>query len=161
MISKNHFVYPALSIAKYLVWKASNNNKGITNKKLQKLVYYSQAWNLALYDEPLFKEQIQAWIHGPTVPIVYRKYKKYGFNLIKEDAKDCDIFSFNFDQRTIGLLNEVYDVYGKYDADYLEILTHSEEPWQNAREGLNYNEFSKAIISHEDMKNYYRKLKKK
>ncbi len=160
MVSNNHFVCPALYIAKYLIWKTNKNNKGITNKKLQKEVYYSQAWNLALYDEPLFKEEVEAWIHGPTIPIVYKRYKKYGYDLIKEHIKDSVISDFNLDGRTVGLLDNIYDVYGKYDADYLEILTHSEDPWQNAREGLNCNEFSKAIISLEDMKNYYKKLKK-
>ena len=33
----------------------------ITHLKLQKLVYYAQAWFLALNDKPLFEEEMQAW----------------------------------------------------------------------------------------------------
>ncbi|MFP5528706.1 Panacea domain-containing protein, partial [Peptococcus simiae] len=39
----------------------------MTHKKIQKLCYYAQAWYCALYDgTPLFKEEIQAWVHGPV-----------------------------------------------------------------------------------------------
>ncbi len=33
----------------------------MSSMKLQKLVYYSQAWHLVWDDEPLFPERIQAW----------------------------------------------------------------------------------------------------
>ena len=45
----------------------------VTHKKLQKLCYYSQAWHCALYDgTPLFAERIEAWVHGPVIPELYR-----------------------------------------------------------------------------------------
>lgn len=40
----------------------------MTSMKLQKLVYYCQAWHLAWSDEPLFRESIEAWANGPVVP---------------------------------------------------------------------------------------------
>nr|WP_293017994.1 type II toxin-antitoxin system antitoxin SocA domain-containing protein [Moorena sp. SIO3I8] len=35
--------------------------------KLQKLLYYAQSLHLALYDQPLFDEEIQAWRSGSCV----------------------------------------------------------------------------------------------
>ena len=52
-------------------------------------------------------------------------------------------------------LNQVWAVYGKYDAAYLELLTHSEEPWQKAREGVEPNVGSENVISLDDIKTFY------
>jgi len=43
--------------------------------KLQKLVYYSQAWALVWDEEPLFTERVEAWANGPVVPDLYREHK--------------------------------------------------------------------------------------
>ncbi|OQY42717.1 MAG: hypothetical protein B6240_13665 [Desulfobacteraceae bacterium 4572_87] len=48
----------------------------ISNLKLQKLVYYAQGFYLALYDEPLFNEPIEAWTHGPVIRELYRSYNE-------------------------------------------------------------------------------------
>ena len=50
----------------------------ISNLKLQKLVYYAQGFSLAFFGEALFSEPIEAWMHGPVVPALYRKYSHYG-----------------------------------------------------------------------------------
>lgn len=58
----------AMEVGKYFIYLANKENKALTNKKLQKLVYYSQAWSLVLNDnKKLFKEPIEAWVHGPAV----------------------------------------------------------------------------------------------
>ena len=139
-------------IAKYFIKKAQDEGETITNKKLQKLLYYAQAWNLALNEKPLFKEDIEAWVHGPAIREVYVKYKKFGFHPIKEEVSTKDFKNIDSD-----LLDEVWRVYGKYDADYLEVLTHNEEPWQKARQGFEPADLATTIISHDDMGAYYKK----
>ena len=52
-------------------------------------------------------------------------------------------------------LNQVWSVYGKKDAAYLEYLSHSETPWQKAREGLEPHIGSEKEISLLDMKEFY------
>ncbi len=146
--------FSASLVAKYFIWKASTDGKTITNKKLQKLLYYAQAWYLALKDKPLFREDIQAWVHGPAVPSIYNKYRKFGFGNIIEKIDPSELNSLTKDE----LLDDVWKVYGKLDAEYLETLTHNEAPWQNAREGLNAAEASSKVISHEDMKEFYKNL---
>jgi uncharacterized phage-associated protein len=143
-------------IAEYFIHLSKETNRPISNKKLQKLVYYSQAWTLAIKGTSLFKESIEAWIHGPAIPYLYQKYKKYGFSPI-EFKKKCLIPK---DLPEKDILDEVWRVYGKYDADYLELLSHQEKPWIEARGLLEFNESSKCIISHKTMKNFYRNFLK-
>ena len=153
MSSKSPF--SASLVAKFFIWKASTEGKTITNKKLQKLLYYAQAWYLALKDRPLFREDIQAWVHGPAIQSIYKKYRKFGYENISEEINPKELKSLVKDE----LLNEVWKVYGKLDAEYLEALTHNEDPWQLARDGLNSADASTKVISHEDMKRYYKNLK--
>lgn len=47
----------------------------MTAMKLQKLVYYCQAWHQAWSDEPLFRETIEAWANGPVVPALYEAHR--------------------------------------------------------------------------------------
>lgn len=65
--------YTASQIAKWLL-SAIDRDSGdsITPLKLQKLIYYAQAWSLALPERayPLFDEDMQAWAHGPVVESV-------------------------------------------------------------------------------------------
>ncbi len=148
-------LFSASLVAKFFIWKASTEGKTITNKKLQKLLYYAQAWYLALKDRPLFKEDIQAWVHGPAIPSIYDQYRKFGYENINVIIDPKEIASLKTDD----LLNEVWKVYGKFEAEYLETLTHNEEPWQLAREGLSAGDASTNIISKEEMKKYFKSLK--
>jgi len=77
--------YRALTIAKHILKICADHGDNLTNLKLQKLLYYSQAWYLALNDETLFSDDIEAWVHGPVVSSVYQEYKKYRYHDI-----DCD-----------------------------------------------------------------------
>ena len=68
----------AINVAKYFLLK-SNPEIGdtISNLKLQKLLYLAQGFFLAIYGEPLFPEHIEAWTHGPVVPEIYRRFKRF------------------------------------------------------------------------------------
>jgi len=120
---------------------------------MQKLLYYAQAWNLVFNKAPLFKDKIEAWIHGPAIPEMYRLFKNFDFNnppaeVLKENLNV-------FDAKEKKVLKSVWETYGKFDGDYLEILTHNELPWQEARKGLSSLDPSKNIISEERMVEYY------
>lgn len=65
----------ARQVADYVIAFLAEHGDPTTNLKLQKLLYYSQAWYLALYDLPLFDDRIEAWVHGPVVPPVYGAFK--------------------------------------------------------------------------------------
>jgi uncharacterized phage-associated protein len=146
-------VFPAQTIADYFLWKAQGEKKSVTNKKLQKLLYYAQAWSLVMRDKKLFNEGIEAWVHGPAVRDIYFEYKDFGFNPIKKKINEKSITSISAEVKEF--LDEVWSVYGKYDAAYLELLTHSEKPWQDAREGLEPFMGSSNEITPASMKAFY------
>ena len=75
--------YTAQNVAKYLIRLASREcvgddgeREGITNLKLQKMLYFAQVYFLATMNRPLFSDRIEAWEYGPVVPCIYRQYKK-------------------------------------------------------------------------------------
>jgi uncharacterized phage-associated protein len=97
--------------------------------KLQKLVYYSQAWHLVEYRSPLFDEEIQAWAYGP---VVYELYKQHRGSLVVEAiAGKPDLVSA--DPAATRVLRAVWSQYGGLSSAELSRLTHSEMPWQDAR----------------------------
>lgn len=142
----------ALDVGRYFIYLANQDQKPITNKKLQKLVYYAQAWSLVLNNKKLFGDPIEAWVHGPAVRSLYGQYKNFGFSPIAEKVELNSIEISSGDKK---LLDEIWKVYGKLDPEYLEMLTHSELPWQEARSGLQSHENSKNEISHRAMKSFY------
>jgi uncharacterized phage-associated protein len=155
---KKYKKLPVELIADYFIWKANQENKPITNKKLQKLLYYSQAWSIVINKHPLFKEKIEAWVHGPAVRSVYFNFREFGFHPIKKDVLKKNIRGVN--EKMKKFLDEIWKVYGKHDAQYLELLTHNEKPWQEARQGLGASESSDNEISLDMMKEYYSSLLK-
>src|SRR5205823_14692025 len=68
-------MFRALSVAKELIRLsfAGDEKDPLTNLRLQKLLYYAQAWSLVLRESELFPEEIEAWRWGPVVPAVYNK----------------------------------------------------------------------------------------
>ena len=128
----------------------------MTHKKLQKLCYYAKAWYLAINDVNLIKEPFEAWVHGAVQPMLYQKYKSYGFQLIPMYLDSISKLPEEF----IDFAKEIYCSYGDLSGDDLEKLNHSELPWLNARKGVFPWQNSYNVISEEDMKSYYRSLLK-
>ena len=113
-------------VAQYFLYKAS-----MSHKKLEKLCYYAQAWYLAS-------------------PDLYSQYADWGWIDIPKREKSPEIC----DSKK-SFLDQVFDVYGGYTADDLEAMTHKEEPWKKAREGLLPSEYSRRPISMKIMRDYY------
>jgi uncharacterized phage-associated protein len=116
----------------------------ISNLKLQKLLYYVQGFHLAMFDRPLFKEDVVAWTYGPVVKEVYQEYKKYGHGAIPQPENDFEIDLTNEQQ---DLIIDVFNVYGQLSASKLMNLTHEEPPWKNTQ--------SNQAITNELMRTYF------
>ena len=133
-------------VARYFL-KREDRDAGdlMSNLKLQKLVYYAQGIYLALYDEPLFAETIEAWFHGPVIPELYESYKCYGAGEIPApETLDFSIFDYKSHQ----LLEQVYYVFGKFSGWQLREMTHNEAPWKKTA--------NKGIIESDRLKNYFK-----
>jgi uncharacterized phage-associated protein len=143
------FTNNSSDIAKYFIWLANETGSYISNLKLQKLVYYSQAWHLALHGQTLFDEDFEAWVHGPVIPGLYHSYKHFGWKPIQEEI------TLDLPESTVSYLKEVADEYFACDAYELEQMTHAEAPWQKARVGLMPDQASTNIIQKTWIQEYY------
>lgn len=118
-------------IANYFLAKAKLNDDTISNLKLQKLVYYSQGFHLAIFEKPLFSEKIYAWAHGPVIKELYAKYSSFGSDCI-ESSEEIDLKKYKeFNAELLDLLDQIFDIYGQFSAWKLRNMTHEEPPWKN------------------------------
>lgn len=138
-------------IADYFIWLANYTGSFISNLKLQKLVYYAQAWYLAIHDKPLFDEDFEAWIHGPVIPELYKEYCGFKWKPILKEVEEP-----KFSEEVRQFLDEVADVYFGLDAYELEQMTRSEAPWIEARGYLPTDASCNEIISKESMREYFK-----
>lgn len=142
-----------MSVAKWFVDRAGKEfvdeggvSEGLTNLKLQKLLYFAQAASLSLKDKPLFNDRIEAWKFGPVVPTVYQALKSFGNEPVKMTGPAQDVSS-----EVAVLLEDVWGVYGKFSAHELVNITHNHLPWKEVYDsGSADNE-----IKTENMRRYY------
>ena len=140
-----------LDVAAYILEKSGP----MSTWKLQKLCYYSQAWSLVWDDAPLFKEQIEAWAHGPVIRDLYHKHRGQ-FDIVK--VRGGKSTKLNEDQRDT--IDAVLGAYGHWPGAALSRQTHRESPWREAREkaGLQLGERGSAKIDQDRMAEYYGSL---
>lgn len=124
----------------------------MTAKKLEKLVYYSQAWHLAWHQRPLFAETIEAWAQGPVVRHLYDQHRKQ-YQVRDWSAGDGRRLTED-ERRTV---DWVVDKYDRFTAEALSRMTHNDIPWRVARSGLAEGARSEEPISHDSMASFYRR----
>lgn len=151
-------MYNAQDVANYFIHKSTpNTSESVTNLKLQKLLYYAQGHHLSeKKGEKLFKEPIEAWVHGPVVRNVYKKYRHYDFNEITNDVSPTKINRI-FDKETIKLLERVWEKYKDFNGKQLEMKTHQEEPWLKIRRNVPDFIYTDDEITPDSIKQYFDK----
>ncbi|MEO5339110.1 MAG: DUF4065 domain-containing protein [Magnetococcus sp. MYC-9] len=138
-------------VAAYILEKVGT----MTAMKLQKLVYYSQAWSLVWDENPLFDEPIQAWANGPVVPVLFAAHQgQFKVSIASFSGGNPDNLTAS-EQETV---DAVLEYYGKESSQYLSDLTHMEDPWRKARTGMPDGERGNQEITHADLAMYYEGL---
>ncbi len=137
-----------LDVAEYILKKRGR----MTAMKLQKLVYYCQAWSLVWDEKPIFPEKIEAWANGPVSPKLYFHHRG-AFEVAPGYLEGANPDSLDATQSET--VDRVLDFYGDKSSQWLSDLTHSESPWKNARRELKAGERGKNEISHAAMAEYY------
>lgn len=151
----------ALDVAKYILAKSDEYGDLTTNKKLQKLLYYIKAWGLVYIQGGIIDEPFEAWVHGPVCRVVYYHYRGFGYAPIGEnfDGQSPSEYIAAFEKAhtadEIELINTVYEKYSPLSSMELELLSHSEQPWIDARGALPPIENGSSVISEETMKSFY------
>ncbi|MGL5151290.1 MAG: type II toxin-antitoxin system antitoxin SocA domain-containing protein [Clostridium sp.] len=133
----------------------------ITNKALQKLLYYAQGFSLALLNEEMFSNDAEAWVHGPVYREVYSRFCCHQYNPIAIENIKLGVVENTLSVRERILLDNLRTYFACYTGNKLEDMTHNELPWLNARGGLKPHENSDRIISKEDIKTYFVNVKNK
>lgn len=138
-----------VDVASYILRKQGS----MPAMKLQKLIYYCQAWSLVWDEAPLFKERIEAWANGPVVRALYNCHKGQ-FTVHRIPGGDSKLLT----QTQRETIDSVLKFYGDRSSQWLSDLTHQEAPWRDARVGVPAGEPSNAEITHAAMAEYYGSL---
>jgi len=144
-------------LAAYILAKV----RDVKHLKLQKLLYYIQAWHLAFFEQPLIEDEFEAWVHGPVSMKVWMQYRDRSklYATIPVNQQECDeavkVVASVLAKEQIELIADVLEEYGDKTAYYLECLTHSEEPWRHARGDLSDGDRSARVISMQSMQDFY------
>ena len=145
----------AINVAKFFLYNANQDGEIITNLKMQKLLYYAQAWYLVNFGKPLFDDEILAWNLGPVVRSVYDEYKEFRHTPIIYEDESGEILKKFQNKEDVKFLKEFYEKFICFSAHDLVNMTHNEEPWKKAYKTIS------QIIEPEVMKDYYTKLYEK
>jgi uncharacterized phage-associated protein len=149
-INKNAKCYSVEDIAKRLIIQYARHTEEtefLNNMKLQKLLYYEQGFHLAKFGTPLFEADIEAWMNGPVIPEIYKKYKKYGDGPIIPDIDEEVIILKN--KREEKFFDDVLYTFGQYTPFALQEMTHLERPWRENGYGTGH------IIPKETLEDYF------
>lgn len=147
-----------LNAACYFIMRAYEDGleAEMTNMKVQKLLYYAQSLHLALYNEPLFEAEIQAWRYGPVCPPAYKFYSEFEAKQLPIPQQES-LLQLPSEKKE--LLEETWEYFGSYHAYRLSEMTHGEFPWKRARKGLPPQASSTEPILLNDLKELgYQKL---
>jgi uncharacterized phage-associated protein len=125
----------------------------MTAIKLQKLVYYCQAWSLVWDEKPLFQEVVQAWPNGPVIPRLLQEHRK-SFKVHKIGRGDPSRLT----KIQVETVDAVLKFYGEKSSQWLVELSTMEKPWREARGELGPDDSVVMEIRHSAMAEYYSSL---
>lgn len=161
-------------IANFFIKKSLDTGIPVNPMKLIKLVYISHGWYLALTDEDLINEGVQAWKYGAVIPSVYHKFKIYGNEKVNATAQydtppwSTSPFDKGLDLPDLSILsdsdkkflNKMWEVYGKFDGIELSRLTlQKDAPWDNIWNKQDGKNQKNAIIPNNLIKEYFSSLR--
>lgn len=135
-------------VSNYFLSLAQQEKVRLTNLRMQKLLYYSQGFHLALHDKPLFDDEVEAWDFGPVLPRIYFSYQNLVEQSLKAfNAQEKDILS----SAIVKLMRAVFHQYGSYEVWSLLDKKYTETPWSDA-----YQSECKAVIPLASLKKHFK-----
>ena len=162
--------YCAKAVANFFVTKSLGENIPVTPMKLLKLVYIAHGWHLAILNEPLIEDRVEAWIYGPVIPEIYHEFKHFGTLAIDKFATEYEPIFVEGRLRSAKLvapeidsddkeskvfLNRVWEVYKEFSGIQLSNMTHEAgSPWHSV---FYDNPRSKSVIGDKAIKEHYLK----
>lgn len=125
----------SLVLADYILMKYGP----MSHLKLQKLLFYCDAYHLAYFDTELVTDKFEAWVHGPVSRKVFDSlkdksviYADLEFNGDRERVEQ-EFLNLASSQREV--ISDVLTELSQWSGLQLESATHREAPWMEARIG--------------------------
>lgn len=158
-------MYDVLDVCRFIINYCDDQDYAISNLKLQKILYFIQAWFLCRSEtrKACFKEEIEAWDFGPVVPEAYHEYKQFGSTNLprvtfyiqrdEDDFWESKVVPFNDDVITLGdkdIIRKLVDKFARYSTTTLVNVTHGQSPWIDAYEPGKNN-----VITNEAIRSYF------
>lgn len=138
----------ALTLAKYIVTKCTEEACPISNLQLQKILYYIQVEFLKRFGKPAFQDEIEAWMFGPVIRSVYNRYCGFGSMKI-QDYSAVDLPCTEEEQE---LINQIVEQNRSLKPWDLVEATHADgKAWSRI---YNDGEGNKSIIPQQMMRKY-------
>lgn len=145
-------------VCDYVISCLSEAGEDCNTLKLQKLLYYTQAWHLAFFGQPLFEGEFEAWVHGPVNRQIYDRFsesKTLYSQIYVTDIKSKTAIDELNDPDAFHI-KSVLEVYGAFSGTQLEEFTHQEKPWLDARQGCRPNQRCEEAIDESSMETFYK-----
>lgn len=170
--TKNMKTIDIEDFAQYIGISMLMKGLSVSPLKLQKILYYQQAWHMVEFgrNNTLFDCAPQAWVNGPVYPDIYHIYKDTVPGMcdhlrlehfikgdeIAEDKARSLVLNMQLSKDEVELSDKVMMLYGSRTQNQLILMTHSEKPWSEKREGLSPFDYSDKEISLDTMYRYYK-----
>ena len=130
------------NVANYVAQKFNNQcGQKIDEMKLHKIMYFIQRESLIQTDEPLFDAVFYGWKFGPVLREVRKMFKDDTFS----NPSDMD-------EKTLEIIDAVFNKYAGRDSWSLSWLTHGEYSWQQSRDGIPEGESGSRPMKLEDIR---------
>lgn len=134
--------YDGRKIANLLLDSFDSVQWEISNKKMNKVLFFVHGVGLSRLNYPLVRNHIEAWDHGPVVDVVYHSFKEFerlpitrkatAFSYVNDQEETLSYD--DIDERDRNFIVRVAAHYLRHSADELEAMTHEiDTPWTIVR----------------------------
>ena len=117
----------------------------LTKIKLHKLLYFCQAWYLALEDRELFPDDFVAWELGPVIPKLHHALHEIE-KIVPIVIPESDVSRLTNGE--CSHIDKILNIYGDMSKEELVSLTHEDNPWKNVKKD--------ELMPKDEIKLYYR-----
>lgn len=149
-------MHNATSIANFFIRKGIEEGKLVDQMKVQKLVYFAHGWYLAITNQPLINEAVEAWRFGPVIPSLYHSLKHSGNQAITTTINEKELATDDTDLELRAYLSAIWNLYSPFTGIQLSNMTHEEEtPWAKIAKEFNNQIPADKDIGNEAIKQYF------
>lgn len=142
-------MYNVIDLSAYIINRTLDQGYTITALKLQRILYFMQAYFLINLNKPAFSDEIEAWDSGPTIKAVWEKHWVYNYACLFRQNEPTIDFESSDEQKLIDHVINKCMPYGSHTL--LSMLNCEGSPWASSRNSI--------TIPVAKIKSYYETLK--